>query len=52
MLQKIYHHTLVLGGYKTAEPKWDMEESIVLETEDWPVMSRNWVLGHGGAYDT
>jgi hypothetical protein len=46
------------GSYKTAEPKWDMEEAamrekaIRLQTEDYPTRSRNWVLGHGGAYDT
>jgi hypothetical protein len=46
------------GGYKTAKPKWDMEEAamrekgIEPEIEEWPRRSRNRVLGHGGAYDT
>jgi hypothetical protein len=50
-MKKIY-------GYKTAEPKCDLEEAamrekgIVLETDKWPTRPRNWVLGHGGAYDT
>jgi hypothetical protein len=46
-----------LGGYKTAAPKWDMEEAtmrekgIVPETHNCPIRSRNWILGHGVRYD-
>jgi hypothetical protein len=45
------------GGYKIAEPKWDMQEAalrekgIEPETEYWPRRSRNWALGHGAVYD-
>jgi hypothetical protein len=45
------------GGYKLAEPKWDMEEAALREkgiepkTEHWPRRSRNWALGHGAVYD-
>jgi hypothetical protein len=45
------------GGYKIAEPKWDMQEAalrekgIEPETEHWPRRSRNWALGHGAVYD-
>jgi hypothetical protein len=52
---KKYHHTLGPGGYKRAEPKWDMQEAILREkgiepeTEQWP--RRNWALAHGAVYD-
>jgi hypothetical protein len=45
------------GGYKIAEPKWDMQEAalrekgIEPEIEHWPRRSRNWALGHGAVYD-
>jgi hypothetical protein len=41
-VKKKYHHTLGPGGYKRAEPKWDMQEAalrekgIEPETEQWP----------------
>jgi hypothetical protein len=53
-----YHHKVGPGGYKTTAPKWDIQEAtmqekgIIPETHDWPIRSRNWVLGHGGRYDT
>jgi hypothetical protein len=55
--KKKYHHTLGPGGYKRAEPKWDMQEAalrekgIKPETEQWPRRSRNWALAHGAVYD-
>jgi hypothetical protein len=55
--KKKYHHTMGLGGYKTAEPKWEMQEATLREkgiqpkTEQWPRRSRNWALGHGAAND-
>jgi hypothetical protein len=45
------------GGYKIAEPKWDMQEAalrekgIEPEIEHWPRRSRNWALRHGAVYD-
>jgi hypothetical protein len=45
------------GGYKIAEPKWDMQEAALWEkgidpeTEHWPWRSRNWALGHGAVLD-
>jgi hypothetical protein len=27
--KKVYHHTMGPGGYKTVEPKWDMEEAAM-----------------------
>jgi hypothetical protein len=55
--KKKYHHTLGPGGYKRAEPKWDMQEAalrekgIKPETEQWPRRSKNWVLAHGAIYE-
>jgi hypothetical protein len=45
------------GGYKRAEPKWDMQEAALREkgiepkTEQWPRRSRNWTLAHWAVYD-
>jgi hypothetical protein len=55
--KKKYHHKLGPGGYKRAEPKWDMQETVLREkgieqeTEQWPRRSRNWALAHGVVYD-
>jgi hypothetical protein len=55
--KKKYHHTMGPGGYKIAEPKWDMQEAVLREkgiepeTEHWPRRLRNWALGHGAVYD-
>jgi hypothetical protein len=27
--KKKYHHTMGPGGYKTAKPKWDMQEAAL-----------------------
>jgi hypothetical protein len=55
--KKKYHYTMGPGGYKFAEPKWDMQEAalrekgIELETEYYIRRSRNWALGHGAVYN-
>jgi hypothetical protein len=55
--KKKYFHKLGTGGYKSAMPKWDKAESDMLdhgitpETLNWPVRSRNWLLGHGASYN-
>jgi hypothetical protein len=51
--KNIYHHKMGPGGYKTTTPKWDIQEAtmqaqgIIPETHDWPIWSRNWLLGLG-----
>ena len=54
---KIFHHKLGTGGYKTAEPKWDQAKAamraqgITPATQNWSRRSRNWILGHGSSYE-
>ena len=56
--KNLYHHKLGTGGYKSAMPKWDQTEAgmlaqgIIPETHEWATRHRNWVLGHGGEYNT
>ena len=46
------------GGYKTAVPKWEKTEDemrkkgVTPATNKCHVRSKNWLLGHGGSYDT
>jgi hypothetical protein len=54
---KIYHHHLGTGGYRTAMPKWDKAEAemhaagMTPATEGWPLRATNWILSHGSSYD-
>lgn len=55
--KKLYHHTMGPGGYRTALPKFDKLEAdlraqgITPATHDFPLRSRNWLLGHGAKFD-
>ena len=55
--KKTYHHKMGPGGYKVALPKFaKLEEDlrakgITPATHDFPLRSRNWLLGHGAKYD-
>ena len=55
--KKIYHHTMGPGGYRIALPKFAKLEAdlraqgITPATHDFPLRSRNWLLGHGAKFD-
>ena len=55
--QKVYHHRLGTGGYKSVIAKWElMEEALVAKgitphILDWPERSRTWFFVHGGSLD-
>ena len=57
-MKKKYYYKMGTGGYKSSVPKWDQVEATMLAqgitpaTLEWPTRPRNWILGHGGEYDT
>ena len=56
-VKKVYHHTMGPGGYRIALPKFEKLEAdlrakgITPATADFPLRSRNWLLGHGAKFD-
>jgi hypothetical protein len=54
---KTYPHTMGLGGYPTAIPKWKkakqelIDRGLMPESLDWPERAKHWFFAHGGRLD-
>ena len=55
--QKLYHHRMGSGGYRSAIPRWERIEADLLAkgippfSIDWPERSKYWFFMHGGKLD-
>jgi hypothetical protein len=55
--QKVYHHKMGSGGYRSAIPKWQrMEANLLVKgihpfSFEWPERSENWFFAHGRSLD-
>jgi hypothetical protein len=55
--QKVYHHKMGSGGYRSAIPKWQRMEADLLAkgihpfSLEWPECSKNWFFANGESLD-